>query len=297
MEKVFATPMTGEGRARLAEAVNARARDITWFPFGRSILGTSLLCAKRGTGTPVLLFVGAHHGMEHITGNLLYAFLAERELPRGTYYVVPCLNPDGVELELTGALSPLLAERQLRMNGGSRDFSRWQANARGVDLNHNYPTGFDAYRSIERSFGITGGAPTRYSGEYPLSEPETQALMGLIEILNPDAVLTLHTQGREIFFGADPCRRAHACAQPPRRPPKAASRPCPRYAPAPPRRIPCRLAERGGGIRGADGYARGEGSARAYGRVRVRHESSAALSSALSLAGSLAAPPPCRRLP
>ena len=215
MEKVFATPMTGEGRARLAEAVNARVgeREATWFPFGQSILGTSLLCAKRGAGTPVLLFVGAHHGMEHITGNLLYAFLAERELPRGTYYVVPCLNPDGVELELTGALSPLLAERQLRMNGGSRDFSRWQANARGVDLNHNYPTGFDAYRSIECSLGITGGAPTRYSGEYPLSEPETQALMGLIEILNPDAVLTLHTQGREIFFGADPCRRARLWGQ------------------------------------------------------------------------------------
>lgn len=208
MEKVFETPMTGEGRTRLAEAVDARMGDVTWFPFGRSLLGTPLLCAKRGAGTPVLLFVGTHHGMEHITGNLLYAFLARGELPRGTCYVVPCLNPDGVELELTGALSPLLAERQLRMNDGSPDFSRWQANARGVDLNHNYPTGFDAYRSIERSLGITGGAPTRYSGEYPLSEPETQALMGLIEILAPDAVLTLHTQGREIFYGADPCRRA-----------------------------------------------------------------------------------------
>ncbi len=208
MDLIWKTPMTRSGQERLRREVDTRAGDITWFPFGRSILGEPLLCARRGQGSPTVLYVGVHHGMEHLTGNLLYAFLAAGASPRGTCYVVPCLNPDGAALELGGwDAGSLLAERQLRMNGGSRDFSRWQANARGVDLNHNYPAGFDAYRAVERSLGIEGGAPTRYSGEYPLSEPETQALMGLIDILAPDAVLTLHTQGRELFWGAAPPRR------------------------------------------------------------------------------------------
>lgn len=215
MDLIWKTPMTRSGQERLCREVDTRtAGDLTWFSFGRSILGEPLLCAKRGQGKPTVLFVGVHHGMEHLTGNLLYAFLAAEASPLGTCYVVPCLNPDGAALELGGwdAASPL-AERQLRMNGGSRDFSRWQANARGVDLNHNYPAGFDAYRAVERALGIEGGAPTRYSGEYPLSEPETQALMGLIDILAPDAVLTLHTQGRELFWGAAPPRRTRLWGQ------------------------------------------------------------------------------------
>lgn len=208
MDLFWQTQMTRRGQERLRREVGTRTKDTTWFPFGKSILGEPLLCARRGQGSPTMLFVGVHHGMEHLTGNLLYAFLASDRLPPGTYYVVPCLNPDGAALALGGwDPASLLADRQLRMNGGSRDFSRWQANARGVDLNHNYPAGFAAYRTVERALGIEGGAPTRYSGEYPLSEPETQALMGLIDILAPDAVLTLHTQGRELFWGAEPPRR------------------------------------------------------------------------------------------
>lgn len=208
MNLIWQIPMTRAGRESLRREADKNAGDISWFSFGRSILGEPLLCARRGKGSPTVLFVGVHHGMEHITGNLLYAFLAGQVLPRGTYYVVPCLNPDGTQLALEGCdAASLLSERQLRMNGGSRDFSHWQANARGVDLNHNYPVGFKAYRAVERSLGIEGGAPTRYSGEYPLSEPETKALMGLIDVIAPKAVLTLHTQGQELFWGAAPTRR------------------------------------------------------------------------------------------
>ena len=119
--------MTRRGQERLRREVGTRTKDTTWFPFGKSILGEPLLCARRGQGSPAMLFVGVHHGMEHLTGNLLYAFLASDRLPPGTYYVVPCLNPDGAALELGGwDPASLLADRQLRMNGGSRDFSRWQ---------------------------------------------------------------------------------------------------------------------------------------------------------------------------
>ena len=61
-----------------------------------------------------------------------------------TIFVIPMLNPDGVEYQIHGIEdgNPLF-DRVLQMNGGSRDFSHWQANARGIDLNHNYDAGFE----------------------------------------------------------------------------------------------------------------------------------------------------------
>ena len=91
--------------------------------------------------------------------------------------MIPMLNPDGVELGT-------------------------QANANGVDLNHNYDAGFEEYKKIEKELGITGPAPTRYSGEHPESEPETQAICSFIRTLEPIKYLfTFHTQGEEIYSG------------------------------------------------------------------------------------------------
>jgi g-D-glutamyl-meso-diaminopimelate peptidase len=76
------------------------------------------------------------------------------------------LNPDGVDLQIKGIeAGGILSERLLKMNG-REDFSHWQANARGVDLNHNYDAGFHEYKKLEKENDICAGA-TRYSGEYP----------------------------------------------------------------------------------------------------------------------------------
>jgi g-D-glutamyl-meso-diaminopimelate peptidase len=110
------------------------------------------------------------------------------------------LNPDGVEYSLHGVESEnVLHSRLIKMNGGSLDFSHWQANARGVDLNHNYNAGFEEYKIIERTNGISYG-PTKFSGEYSESEPETRALCSFIRFLRPELALTLHTQGEEIYY-------------------------------------------------------------------------------------------------
>ena len=119
-----------------------------------------------------------------------------------TLLFVPMLNPDGVAIAqgLSGD-GDLLSERRRRMNP-SGDFTHWQANARGVDLNHNYNAGFSEYKRIEKELGIEGGAPTRYSGEFPESEPESAALATLVRTVMPAAVLSLHTQGEEIYYAA-----------------------------------------------------------------------------------------------
>lgn len=181
---------------------------------GHSMLGRDIDCFRIGKGKRYILAVGAHHGMEHITTLALYEFidfLAGKEsagasyagvnipyiLSKFSFFVIPCANPDGVELQIHGAAEGPMYLRQMRMNG-SADFSNWQANARGVDLNHNYDFGFAEYKRIEAAEEILPGK-TRFSGEYPESEPETKAIADLIRALAPAAVVSLHTQGEEIF--------------------------------------------------------------------------------------------------
>lgn len=186
----------------------------------RSILGKEIPIVGFGTGEHAVLYVGAHHGSESITAALLVDFLADAArlpgsgkticgvsaeylLSRRRFFVIPMLNPDGVEYATKGlnGENPLY-ERVLAMNGGE-DFTHWQANARGVDLNHNYDAGFYEYKQLERERGLWNGAPTGFSGEYPESEPETAALARFLRASqgSVQGVLTLHTQGEEIFCG------------------------------------------------------------------------------------------------
>lgn len=207
--------------AALTEAVRTFAG---WYPFlrvtglGRSILGRDIPVLTVGKGRRQLLYVGTHHGMEWLTAAWLLRFVGEFcekcaagrtvygvPLPtfceRYTLHVVPMLNPDGVEYQQHGVTreNPL-HQRAVGMNGGSEDFSHWQANARGVDLNHNYDAGFVEYKAMEARMGILGGAPTRYAGQEPESEPEVRALCSYIRFLGDvRLVASFHTQGEEIY--------------------------------------------------------------------------------------------------
>jgi g-D-glutamyl-meso-diaminopimelate peptidase len=119
-----------------------------------------------------------------------------------TLYILPMLNPDGVDYQINGITeeNPFY-NRVLNMNGGKKDLSHWQANARGVDLNHNYDAGFWEYKEMEFKQNILGGAPSKFSGEYPESEPEVGHLCNFIRFHERlRMVLTLHTQGKEIFY-------------------------------------------------------------------------------------------------
>ena len=205
-------------------------KEIRFFYIGQTLMGKAIPAASFGNGEEVYLYVGAHHGMEHITSSVLLAFAGDLclslregkaeygesvcELLRGKRLtVVPMLNCDGVDLQIRAAENDgPLRERQIRMNGG-KNFTRWQANARGVDLNHNYDAGFCEYKEIERSLGIEGGAPTKYSGLYPESEPEVSSLCNYIRFHTVKGILTLHTQGEVIYPGAGSEKAARYAAE------------------------------------------------------------------------------------
>ena len=129
--------------------------------------------------------------------NLRYLFKTRK------IYIVPMLNPDGVEYRLNGVNDDNpIKDRIISYNGGE-DFSKWNANARGVDLNHNYDAYFEEYKEKERELGIINGK-TKYSGEYAESEPEVASLTNFIRynVNELEGILTLHTQGEEIYYNS-----------------------------------------------------------------------------------------------
>lgn len=211
---------------------------LTCFPFlrqssiGKSVMGRDLPLLVWGEGKVRVLLCGTHHGNEWFTSLLLMRF-AEwlcREYQNknegilqlyqhARYLIVPMLNPDGAELSLHGLgeeISPVLREHLLRANNGSEDFNgKWQANANGVDLNHNYNAAFERGRAFAMRMGITEAAPTRYCGTHPESEPESAALAQLTRSILPNVCVAYHSQGEVIYadFEGEASKRALRIAE------------------------------------------------------------------------------------
>lgn len=186
---------------------------------GSTLLGRQIPLLRIGKGRKKVLYVGAVHGCEHITAGLLLRFAADycsavqaggqtyalsmRYLfENRTLYLIPMLNPDGVELSLHGPEKESPVYDRLTRMCPSGDFTRWKANARGVDLNHNFNAGFEEYKRYEAENAIDAGA-SRYSGEYPESEPESAAVCAFLRCEEIKMLLALHTQGEEIFYDYD----------------------------------------------------------------------------------------------
>lgn len=113
--------------------------------------------------------------------------------------IIPCVNPDGVEIALDGFESAgRYAENCKKIASVSGE--KWNANARGVDINHNFDAGWNELRRMETDSGILGPSPRRYGGYMPESEPETKALVYQCRLYSPRTAIALHSQGEEIFF-------------------------------------------------------------------------------------------------
>lgn len=204
------------------EALKARYPFIVVGSAGKSVLGRELYYIKLGVGPNEVFYNGAHHALEWITTPLLMKFAenfskayTEARRIRGydvsdiwsksTIYIMPMVNPDGVDLVLNGlSRSNPYYNDLIKWNKGSTDFSKvWQANNRGVDLNHNYNAGWELSKKAEPSYGVYGPGPTRYSGPYPESEPETKAVVNFTKNHNFRLVLAYHSQGEVIYWQYD----------------------------------------------------------------------------------------------
>ena len=200
------------------------------YPFVRSqIIGTTAFgrpipALVVGTGPRKVLYTASHHANEWITSYILLKFAeelaaaiasngrvygvpAKNIAAAATVYLVPLVDPDGVDL-VTGAIAPGSLEYAIAAgladNYPAIPFPDcWKANLLGVDLNLQYPAGWQQARQIKFAQGFTRPGPRDFVGRAPLTQLEARALAEFTETVDPELVLAYHSQGKEIYWQFD----------------------------------------------------------------------------------------------
>lgn len=182
----------------------------------RTSLGRGIFSLSIGNPKNSVLYAGGFHGCEWITCLALYRFaerlsshIKKREIFCSSdvakafsnlgVTIIPCVNPDGTEIAVHGP-EGAKTMRKFVQSLDCEDYSKWNANAAGVDINHNFPAGWDILRRMEEEKGITGPAPRQFGGAFAESEAETKALTRLCRLSDFRQVMAVHSQGEEIFW-------------------------------------------------------------------------------------------------
>lgn len=200
----------------LIHTLCARYRFFTAAPIGSSVLGRHIWGMTLGSGRQRVLMAAGFHGQEWITSLICLRLCEEMgealqsgrdldgwDLPRAmagrSLVFVPQVNPDGVQIALHGSAGAGEYAAMVRAAGGEEQ-GLWQANARGVDINHNFNAGWEQLQQEEQKNGISGPCARQWGGPAPESEPETRALTALCERAAFRHVVALHSQGEEIYW-------------------------------------------------------------------------------------------------
>jgi protein MpaA len=130
--------------------------------FGRSVQGRPIWAHVLGEGPEVTLIFAAVHGNETATPYQVQQLRVHLKrhpylLKNRRVVLVPVLNPDGLK-------------------------RRSRVNARGVDINRNYP---GTWRRAKRGERFRPGAA-------PASEPEAQAMIRLTNKYQPHKIVSIH---------------------------------------------------------------------------------------------------------
>jgi protein MpaA len=119
-----------------------------------------------------VLLIGGIHGDEYSSVSIIFKWLATlNKHHSGLFHwlVIPLLNPDG-----------LLRKESQRINENN------------VDLNRNFPINDWKNTAIKYWIEKTGKNPRYYPGPEALSEPESNWLLGHINVFRPDVIVSVH---------------------------------------------------------------------------------------------------------
>lgn len=197
------------------------------FPFmqieqiGKSELGKPIHCIRIGIGNKEVFYNATFHANELITTNVLMKFAEDyarayvenksiyginaRDLYFNTsLYLVPMVNSDGADL-VTGSISNVdnayINAQNIANSFPNIPFPQgWKANIKGVDLNLQFPAGWDKAKEIKYAQGYNKPAPRDFVGNGPLTASEALAIYNFTLRHNFRIVIAYHTQGQEIYW-------------------------------------------------------------------------------------------------
>lgn len=154
-----------------AWSIKSRTICYTTFSIGASVRGRPVIAYRFGTGSEMIIYLGAMHGSEANSKSIMNEWFSEMDahperIPaHRSIVIIPTVNPDGIA-------------------AGTR------FNARGVDLNRNFPA--NDWKSVVTT--PDNSQPTAAGGPSPLSEPESQALATYINQTAPRLVMSFHSK-------------------------------------------------------------------------------------------------------
>jgi hypothetical protein len=156
---VVSTPTAGGAPAAAGDGDAVIGKRVV----GETVRGRKIMAYHLGErGKPRVLLISTMHGNERATRQILRSLRDGKPIRGINLWVIPTYNPDGFA-------------RKTRKN------------ARGVDLNRNYP-----YKWADLDGNYESGAK-------PASEPETRAMMRFLRDFRPRWILSFH----QPLYGVD----------------------------------------------------------------------------------------------
>lgn len=187
---------------------------------GYSVMGHKLSVLRIGEGNRQVFYNASFHANEWITTPVLLKFAEEYAQAfsmglkvGGTpaswlYYgfclsLLPLVNPDGVDL-VNGILdNPYYLNQAVQIAAAYPDIrfpQGWKANIDGIDLNLQFPAGWETAKEVKYAQGYRTPAPRDFVGEAPLSAPESRAVYDYTKQNRFSLILAYHTQGEVIYW-------------------------------------------------------------------------------------------------
>ena len=212
---------TAESYASVVSTVKGLAAEypnlITVGSAGKSTAGRNLIMMKVGNGSKKALVVGAVHAREHLTTKFTLCLINDYCIAYGrkskiggydirkllntyTLYVVPCANPDGLEI--------VYSRDNPNSNVSYSSRSEYKANKAGIDLNRNFPIDWGSIHN-----GVTGPSSYYYKGKTAGDAVETKALMALCNGNDFAFMLSVHVRGDVIWWGNTFDKKGNAVAR------------------------------------------------------------------------------------
>jgi len=158
---------------------------------GRSLDGRDIFLLKIGKGTRNIMLTGGVHGRESVNPMVMlcmaeyYCEEFREYLEQVAIYMIPLLNPDGYCVALQGFDCIKKEKYRIAMQAKGIPHFLWKYNARGIDINRNFPCKSWRKKTVK---------------DVPGSEPETRVLMQLFQSVSSIGYIDYHSRGKQIYY-------------------------------------------------------------------------------------------------